>query len=71
MNEQNFRVNANEVTNMPNTEHGNYRRGFWIVLAIAAVLAIVASFLWWRFSQASNSAPWLSVFWPLGEDTRI
>jgi len=64
MNEQNFRVNANEVTNMPNTEHGNYRRGFWIVLAIAAVLAIVASFLWWRFSQAEtasqpgkNSAP--------------
>ena len=56
MNEQNFRVNANEVTNMPNTEHGNYRRGFWIVLAIAAVLAIVASFLWWRFSQAETAS---------------
>jgi len=56
MNEQNFRVNTNEVTNMPTTEHGNYRRGFWIVLPIAAVLAIVASFLWWRLSQAETAS---------------
>jgi len=56
MNEQNFRVNTNEVTNMPTTEDGNYRRGFWIVLAIAAVLAIVASFLWWRFSHAETAS---------------
>ena len=56
MNEQNFRVNTNEVTNMPTTEHGNYRRGFWIVLPIAAVLAIVASFLWWRLSHAETAS---------------
>ncbi len=49
---------------MSNTEHGNYRRGFWIVLAIAAVLAMVASFLWWRLTHSEaasqpgkNSAP--------------
>ena len=64
MNEQTFRANVNEVRNMPNTEQGNYRRGFWIVLAIAAVLAIVASFLWWRLRHTEtasqpgkNSAP--------------
>jgi hypothetical protein len=56
MNEQNFRGNANEVMPMPNTEPGNYRRGFWIVLAIAAVLAIVASLLWWRLSQAETAS---------------
>ena len=56
MNEQNFRVNTYEVTNMPSTEHGNYRRGFWIVLPIAAVLAIVASFLWWRLSHAETAS---------------
>src|SRR5437016_12596875 len=56
MNEQNFRVNTYEVTNMPTTEHGNYRRGFWIVLPIAAVLAIVASILWWRLRQAETAS---------------
>ena len=49
---------------MPNTKQGNYRRGFWIVLAITAVLAMVASFLWWRLRHTEtasqpgkNSAP--------------
>ena len=64
MNQQKFRTNGHEVTNMPNAEQQNYRRGFWIVVAIAAVLAIAASFLWWRLHRAEtasqpakNSAP--------------
>src|SRR5438477_1814231 len=56
MNGQNFSVNANEVKNMPNTEHGNYRRRFWIVLAIAAALATAASFLWWRLIHAETAS---------------
>ncbi len=56
MNGQNFSVNANEVKNMLNTEHGNYRRRFWIVLAIAAALATAASFLWWRLIHAETAS---------------
>ena len=49
---------------MSNAEQRNYRRGFWIVAALAAVLAITASSLWWRLQRAEtapqsekNSAP--------------
>src|SRR5216684_6990150 len=48
MNERNFRTNANEGPDMLHTEHNNYRRAFWIVLAI------VASVLWWRLSHTQT-----------------
>src|SRR5229473_2562012 len=54
MNERNFRTNANEGSDMLHTEHNNYRRAFWIAVTTTAVLAIVASVLWWRLSHAES-----------------
>src|SRR4029077_10722315 len=56
MNDHNFRANANEESHMFRTEHSNYRRAFWIVLTTTIVLAIVASVLWWRLSQAGGTS---------------
>ena len=38
---------------MPNAEPNAYRRAFWIALVATAVLAIVASVLWWRLSHGT------------------
>jgi len=37
-------------------ENNNYRRAFWIALTATAVLAIVASVLWWRLSHGGASS---------------
>ena len=39
---------------MPNSEPNPYRRAFWIALAATAMLAVVASVLWWRLSHAGT-----------------
>src|SRR6266852_4432036 len=54
MNERNFITNANEESHMLPTEHNKYRRAFWIAVTMTAVLAIVASDLWWRLSHAES-----------------
>jgi len=41
---------------MLRTEDNNYRRAFWIALTATAVLAIVASVLWWRLSHAGPTS---------------
>src|ERR1700694_3134991 len=56
MNERNFRMNANEGSDMLHTENKNYRRAFWIALTTTVVLAIVASVLWWRLSHAGTAS---------------
>ncbi|HZQ70536.1 MAG TPA: efflux RND transporter periplasmic adaptor subunit [Terriglobales bacterium] len=38
---------------MPNAEPNAYRRAFWIALVATAVLAVVASVLWWRLSHGA------------------
>src|SRR5581483_463039 len=54
MNERDFRANANERgQTMPNAEPNAYRRAFWIALVATAVLAVVASVLWWRLSHGA------------------
>src|SRR5581483_434315 len=54
MNERDSRTNANERgQTMPNAEPNAYRRAFWIALVATAVLAIVASVLWWRLSHGT------------------
>jgi RND family efflux transporter MFP subunit len=56
MNERNVRTNANEESDMLRRENNNYRRAFWIALTATAVLAIVASVLWWRLSHGGASS---------------
>jgi Cu(I)/Ag(I) efflux system membrane fusion protein/cobalt-zinc-cadmium efflux system membrane fusion protein len=56
MNEPNFRMNANEESDMLRTEHNNYRRAFWIAMTATLVLAIVASVLWWRLSHTGTAS---------------
>jgi hypothetical protein len=56
MNERNLRTNANEGSDMLDTENNNYRRAFWIALTTTIVLAIVASVLWWRLSHTGTAA---------------
>ena len=51
MNERDSRTNVNEGSHMPSAEHNNYHRAFWIALLATAVLAVVASVLWWRLSH--------------------
>ena len=51
MNERNSGTNSNEGSNMPGTEHHNYRRAFWIAVTTTIVFAVVASVLWWRLSH--------------------
>jgi RND family efflux transporter MFP subunit len=54
MNERDYRTNANERGQaMPNAEPNVYRRAFWIALVATAVLAVVASVLWWRLSHGT------------------
>ena len=53
MNERDLRTNSSERGQiMPNREPNAYRRAFWIALVATVVLAVVASVLWWRLSQA-------------------
>jgi RND family efflux transporter MFP subunit len=52
MSDSELRANTSEGLEMINT-HTNYRRAFWIVLATTVVLAVVASFLWWRLNHAT------------------
>src|ERR1700688_2560618 len=54
MNERNLRTNANEESDMLDTENNNYRGEFWIALTTTIVLAIVASVLLWRLSHAGT-----------------
>src|SRR5882762_1015706 len=56
MNQRNFSRNANEGSDMLRTENDNYRRAFWIALTTTIVLAIVASVLWWRLSNAGTAS---------------
>jgi RND family efflux transporter MFP subunit len=56
MNERNFRTSADEGSNMLRTEQNSYRRAFWIAATATVVLAIVASVLWWRLSQAASAS---------------
>src|SRR5579859_7438424 len=56
MNDRNVRTNTNEEPDMLRTEDNNYRRAFWIALTATAVLAIVASVLWWRLSHAGPTS---------------
>jgi RND family efflux transporter MFP subunit len=56
MNENNFRTNSNEGSDMLHTENNNYRRAFWIALTATIVLAIVASVLLWRMSHTGTSS---------------
>ena len=51
MNERDSRTNVNEGSHMPSAESNNNRRAFWIALVATAVLAAVASVLWWRLSH--------------------
>src|SRR6266576_3656191 len=54
MNEHDFRTNGNERgQTMPNAEPNAYRRAFWIALVATAVLAVVASVLWWRLNHGA------------------
>src|SRR5258707_8813609 len=55
MNERNVRTNANEGSDMLNTETNNYRRAFWIALTTTVLFAIVASVLWWRLSHTRTA----------------
>jgi RND family efflux transporter MFP subunit len=53
MNEHDLRMNTSQRGPvMPNREPNAYRRAFWIALVATVVLAVVASVLWWRLSQA-------------------
>jgi Cu(I)/Ag(I) efflux system membrane fusion protein/cobalt-zinc-cadmium efflux system membrane fusion protein len=52
MNERDFKTKTNERGQiMPNPEPNAYRRAFWIALLATAVLAVLASALWWRLSH--------------------
>src|SRR5260221_2510574 len=54
MNERDNRTNANEGSDMLQTENNNYRRAFWIALTTTIAFAIVASVLWWRLSHTGT-----------------
>jgi RND family efflux transporter MFP subunit len=56
MNIGNLRRNADEGSDMPNTEHDSYRRAFWMAATATVVLAIVAGILWWRLSHAGTAS---------------
>src|SRR5580704_2702554 len=56
MNERNFRMNANEESDMIHKENNSYRRAFWIALTTTVVFAIVASVLWWRLSHSGTAS---------------
>jgi RND family efflux transporter MFP subunit len=56
MNIENLRRNADEGSDMPNTEHDSYRRAFWMAATATVVLAIVAGILWWRLSHAGSAS---------------
>jgi hypothetical protein len=43
----------------------------WRFVALSRSSYHCAAFMWCRFSHASSSPLWLSVFWPFGDDTRI
>src|SRR5581483_1920227 len=47
------RMQTREGQTMPNAEPNAYRRAFWIALVATAVLAVVASVLWWRLSHGA------------------
>src|SRR5437763_13980482 len=55
MNRHDLKTNDSEREQiMSNSEPTPYRRAFWIALVATAVLAVVASVLWWRLSHAGT-----------------
>ena len=55
MSEKNFGTDADQGPNMHNATD-KYRRGFWIAVIAATVLATVSAVLWWRLDHGANTS---------------